>query len=66
MKKFEELATEPILWPASEKNETQHYPYSDAERRVAQSSDEFVEQRLRLFEIGSTEPFGEPAVDRGE
>ena len=27
---------------------------------------QFVEQRLRLFQIGGVEALGEPAVDRGE
>ena len=27
---------------------------------------QFVEQRLRFFEIRRVEPLGEPAVDRGE
>jgi hypothetical protein len=27
---------------------------------------EFVEQRLRLFQIGGVEAFGEPAVNRSE
>jgi hypothetical protein len=31
---------------------------------AAISSSDWVEQRLRVFEIGSVEPLGEPAVDR--
>src|SRR6266478_1404454 len=33
---------------------------------IIASSRKLVEQRLRLFEIGRIEAFGEPAVDRGE
>ncbi len=34
--------------------------------RQARNLIKLVEQRLRVFEIGCVEPFGEPAVDRRE